>query len=117
MYDLDDGELSIGRPALRETMLGRVELAQVRDLPRLIQMARIEAKASADLFSAASMKLRELLGRRADPLDFERKIREVLLYVGPSHWSVRSERYREIANRLEDIKLAAEVAGVEFLGG
>ena len=37
--------------------------------------------------------------------------------MGPSHWSVRSERYREIANRLEDIKLAAEVAGVEFLGG
>ncbi len=118
MYDLqDDEEPSIGQPSLREAMLGRVELAQVRDLPRLIQMARIEAQVSADLFAAASEKLRDLLGSRADPFDFERKIREVLLYVDPSHWSERAERYREIANRLEDIKHKAQAAGVELLGG
>jgi hypothetical protein len=118
MYNLqDDGEPSISQPSLREAMLGRIELAQLRDLPRLIQMARIEAKVSADMYAAASLRLRSHLGSRADPLDFERKIREVLLYVDPSHWSVRSERYREIANRLEDIQQEAEAAGVEVGGG
>jgi hypothetical protein len=118
MYDLQDDEKpSIGQPALREAMLGRIELAQVRDLPRLIQMARMEAKVSADLFAAAALKVRDHLGSRGDPLDFERKIREVLLYVDPMHWSERSERYREIANRLEDIKNEAQAAGVEFGGG
>ena len=79
-------------------------------------MASKEADVSADLFAAASLELRKLVGRRADPLDFERKIREVLLYVDPAHWSERAARYREIANRLEDIRREAQAAGV-FGGG
>lgn len=115
MYDLQDDDLPyIGQPALREAMLGRIELARLRDLPRMIQMARAEARVSADLYAAASLKLREHLADRGDPLDFERKIREVLLYVDPSHWSARAERYRDIANRLDDIKEEAEAAGAEF---
>jgi hypothetical protein len=117
MYDLQDDGETIGQPSLQEAMLGRIELATVQDLPRLVQMARKEAEVSADLYSAASLELRKLLGRRADPLDFEHKIREVLLYVDPPHWSERAERYREIANRLEDIKQEAKAAGVKFGGG
>lgn len=118
MYDLYDDEVTtIGRPALREAMLGRIELAQLKDLPRLIQMARTEALVSADLYAVATEKLRDLVARRGDPHDFERQIREVLLYVDPLHWSARSERYRQIANRLEDIKQAAEAAGLKFGGG
>jgi hypothetical protein len=117
MYDLRDGEeTTIGQPSLREAMLGRIELAQIKDLPRLIEMARTEAKVSSDLYASASLRLRNHLSERADPLDFERKIRDVLLYVDPSHWSARSERYREIANRLEDIKGEVEAAGAEFYG-
>ncbi len=115
MYDLQDDGETIGQPSLQEAMLGRIALGKVEDLPRLIQMACAEADVSADLFAAASLELRKRLGRRADPLDFDRKIREVLLYVDPAHWSERSERYREIANRFEDIKQEAQAAGV--LGG
>jgi hypothetical protein len=112
MYDLQDDEATIGNPSLREAMMGRLELAQVKDLPRIIEMARIEASASVDLFAATSLKLRQHLDERGAPLDFERKIREVLLYVDPAHWSARAERYRVIANRLEDIREEAEAAGV-----
>lgn len=115
MYDMLDDEETIGQPSLQEAMMGRIELAKVQDLPRLIQMAEKEADVSADLYAAASLELRKLLGRRPDPLDFDRKIREVLLYVDPAHWSERSARYREIAERLEDIKREAQAAGV--LGG
>lgn len=115
MYDLQDDGETIGQPSLQEAMLGRIALAKVVDLPRLIQMACTEADVSADLFAAASLELHKLLKRRADPLDFERKIREVQLYVDPAHWSERSARYREIAHRLEDIKREAQAAGV--LGG
>jgi hypothetical protein len=117
MYDLQDDGATIGNPSLREAMMGRIELAQVKDLPRMIQMARIEAKASTDLYADATVKLRELLDERAAPLDFERKIREVLLYVDPAHWSARAARYREIRHRLEDIKEEAEAAGVEIPRG
>ncbi len=115
MYDMLDDEETIGQPSLQEAMLGRVEFAKVQDLPRLIEMAEKEADVSADLYAAATLELKKLLRRRAGPLDFERKIREVLLYVDPAHWSERSARYREIANRLEDIKQEAQMAGV--LGG
>jgi hypothetical protein len=117
MYDLQDDGATIGNPSLREAMMGRIELAQIKDLPRMIQMARIEAKASTDLYADATVKLRELLDERAAPLDFERKIREVLLYVDPAHWSARAARYREIRHRLEDIKEEAEAAGVEIPRG
>jgi hypothetical protein len=117
MYDeLEEDAQTIGNPSLREAMLGRIELAQAKDLPRLIQMVRLEARVSADMFAGASQKLREHLAERVDPLDIDRKIRGVLLYADPSHWSARSARYRDIAERLEDIKTEAEAAGVEMLG-
>ncbi len=118
MYDeiLGDEGGTIGKPSLREAMLGRIELAQLKDLPRLIEMAHLEVKVSTDLFAYATMRLRDHLGTRTDPLDFLRKVREVLLYVDGPHWSSRAERYRVIAHRLEDIKEEAEAAGVKFYG-
>jgi hypothetical protein len=117
MYDLQEDGETVGQPSLREATLGRIELARIQDVPRLIKMARTEAAVSADLYAAASLQLRNHLARhRGDPLDFDRKTREVLLYVEPAHWSERAERYRDIANRLEDIKQEAEAAGVKFAG-
>jgi hypothetical protein len=118
MYDLQEDGGTSGQPTLREAMLGRIELARVGDLPRLIEMARKEVEVSADIYAAASGDLRNLLVSRGDPLDFERKIREVLLYVDPPHWSERAERYREIANRLEGIQQEVrEASDVEPSGG
>jgi hypothetical protein len=117
MYDLQEDGETVGQPSQREATLGRIELARIQDVPRLIEMARKEADVSADLYGAASQRLRNHLARRRDdPLDFDRKTREVLLYMEPRHWSERAERYREIANRLEDVKQEAEQAGVKFGG-
>jgi hypothetical protein len=117
MYDLQEDGETVGQPSQREATLGRIELARIQDVPRLIEMARKEADVSADLYATASQRLRNHLARRRDdPLDFDRKTREVLLYMEPRHWSERAERYREIANRLEDIKQEAEAAGVKFGG-
>jgi hypothetical protein len=117
MYDLQEGGETVGQPSQREATLGRIELAHIQDVPRLIEMARKETDVSADLYATASQRLRNHLARRRDdPLDFNRKTREVLLYMEPRHWSERAERYREIANRLEDIKQEAEAAGVKFGG-
>lgn len=117
MYDeLEEDGQTIGNPALREAMLGRVELATVKDLPRLIQMMRLEIKVSGDLYEATSRKLREHLDEPADPLDFDRKIRAVVLHADPSHWSARVMRYRQMAEQLENIKTEAEAAGVEMPG-
>jgi hypothetical protein len=115
MYDLQESGETVGQPSQREATLGRIELARIQDVPRLIEMARKEADVSADLYAAASLRLRNHLARRRD-LDFDRKTREVLLYMDPRHWSERAERYRDIANRLEDIKEEAEAAGVKFGG-
>lgn len=117
MYDeLEEDEQTIGKPALREAMLGRIELATVRDLPRLIEMMRLEAKVSGDLYEAASRTYREHLAERTDRLDFDRRIRAVLLHADPSHWSARSIRYRAMAEELEEIMKDAEAEGVEMLG-
>jgi hypothetical protein len=95
-------------PALREAMYGRIELCRPEDLPRLIAMVRQEEAVSDDLYRQALWRLRKLRLKKAAPGDYRRKIREVLLYVDPMHWSARSERYGRIAERLEEI--AGEIA-------
>lgn len=101
-------ELPSAAPALREAMYGRIELCQAQDLPRLIEMVRREEALSDDLYRQATWRLRKQRLEQADPGDYTRKIREVLLYADPMHWSARSERYAVIAERLEEI--AGEIA-------
>jgi hypothetical protein len=99
-------------------MYGRIELCRPEELPRLIELAQSEQKVSAALFTEASAKLRRHLESRYDPLDFRRKIREVVLYVDPSHWSERSLRWAQVAGRLEEIQREIEaVARLEAGGG
>jgi hypothetical protein len=93
-----------GTPALREAMYGRIELCRLEDLPRLIEMARAEEAVSADLYGEAARKLRRhAAARNRAPTDYARQVREVLLYADPMHWASRSERYKVIADRLEEI--------------
>jgi hypothetical protein len=106
-----------GVPAIREALYGRIELARLAHLPRLISIAREEERIATDLYAAASERVRkhEIRRRsgaaRTTPGDYERKIRETLLYVDPLHWSSRAELFVVIAERLEEI---AEEAGVQF---
>ena len=106
-------ELPSAIPALREAMYGRIELCRPEDLSRLIAMARQEEAVSDDLYREATSRLRRQRLKKADPGDYRRKIREVLLYADPMHWSARSERYALIAERLEEIasEIAASRAG------
>jgi hypothetical protein len=103
-------ELPGAKPALREAMYGRIELCRLEDLPRLIEMARQEEAVSDDMYKEAAWRLRQQRLKKTDPTDYTRKIREVVLYADPMHWSSRSERYALIAERLEEI--AKEIAGV-----
>jgi hypothetical protein len=110
-------QLPGGAPAIREAMYGRIELARLEHLPRLIRIAREEERIATDLYAAASERVRthEIVRRggtaRKTPVDYERKIRETLLYVDPLHWSSRAALYVVIAEHLEEI---AEEAGIEF---
>jgi hypothetical protein len=103
-------ELPSATPALREAMYGRIELCRPEDLPRLIEMVRQEEAVSDDMYKEAAWRLRQQRLKKTDPTDYARKIREVLLYADPMHWSSRSERYALIAERLEEI--AREIAGL-----
>jgi hypothetical protein len=97
-------ELPSAMPALRDAMYGRIELCRLEELPRLIEMARQEEAISADLYAEAAMRLRQhTAARNKDPADHARQVREVLLYADPMHWASRSERYKVIADRLEEI--------------
>jgi len=96
-------EMPSARPALREAMYGRIELCRLEDLPRLIEMVRREEAVSDDMYREAALRLRRQRLRKADPADYARRVREVLLYADPMHWSSRSERYALIAERLEEI--------------
>ncbi len=96
-------ELPSAKPALREAMYGRIELCRLEDLPRLIKMVRREEAVSDDLYSEAALRLRRQRLKNPDATDYARRIREVLLYADPMHWSSRSERYALIAERLEEI--------------
>ena len=91
-------------PAWREAMDGRIELCRPEQLPRLIKMARREEAIADDQYQHASLRLRRLGARKREPRDFAREIREVLLYVEPKRWSDRSESYKEIAKRLEELR-------------
>ena len=63
-----------------------------------------EEAISADLYAEAAMRLRQhITARNRDPADYARHVREVLLYADPMHWASRSERYKVIADRLEEI--------------
>src|SRR6202035_297612 len=102
-------ELPSATPALREAMYGRIEFCRPEDLPRLIRMVRKEEAVSDDMYREAAWRLRRQRLKNADAADYARKIREVLLYADPLHWSSRAERYALIAERLEEI--AKEIAG------
>ena len=102
-------ELPSGMPTLRDAIYGRIELAQLGDLPWLIKLARREEAVSDDLYQEAGRRLRaHAQARRRRPGDFLRQMREAVLYVDPMHWSSRSERYTLLARRLEEI--AQEIA-------
>src|SRR5271165_4636647 len=96
-------DLPSAKPALREAMYGRIELCRLEDLPRLIAMVRREEAVSDDLYREAALRLRRQRLKNPDASDYARRIREVLLYADPMHWSSRSERYALIAERLEEI--------------
>jgi hypothetical protein len=105
-------------PAVREAMYGRIELARLEHLPRLIRIAREEERIAEDLYERATRRVRaqEVSRKRTrtahkTPADYERTIRETLLYVDPLHWSSRAALCVVIAEHLEEI--AAE-AGIEF---
>jgi hypothetical protein len=111
-------ELPTTTPALRDAMYGRIELCRLEDLPRLIGMARQEEAISADLYAEAAMRLRQhIAARNKEPADYERQVREVLLYADPMHWASRSERYKVIADRLEEIAQEIPDAGTGLPGG
>jgi hypothetical protein len=97
-------DLDVAVPSLRDAMYGRIELADLEDLPSLIEMARSEEALSADLYEQAGMRLRQhTLARQRQPPDPVSQVREVLLYADPMHWAARSDRYKVIADRLEEI--------------
>jgi len=91
-------------PAWRDAMDGRIALCRPEQLPRLIKMARREEAIADDQYQHASLRLRNFGTRKREPRDFAREIREVLLYIDPKRWSDRSESYKEIAKRLEEIQ-------------
>jgi hypothetical protein len=104
-------------PVLREAMYGRIELCRPEHLRRLIKMARREEAIADDQYQHASRRLRNFGGRKREPRDFAREIREVLLYVDPKRWSDRSESYKEIAKRLEELNREAKALEPEAHGG
>jgi DNA-binding PadR family transcriptional regulator len=104
-------------PAIREAVYGRIELARLEHLGRLIRIAREEEMIATDLYAAANERVRKHeINRKSQPArrtqaDYEREIRETLLYVDPLHWSSRAALSAVIAEHLEEI---AEAAGIDF---
>jgi hypothetical protein len=97
-------------PAVRQAMYGRIELARLEDLPRLVGVVREEEAIATDLYAQANEELRrhEIKKRdgsdaRKTRADFEREIRETWLYVGPLHWSSRATLCSIVLERLEEI--------------
>jgi hypothetical protein len=105
-------------PPVRQAIFGRVELARLDDLPRLIQIVRDEEAIATHLYAEASGELRAHEIRKKDRsgtnaktrADFEREIHETWLYVGPLHWANRSALCLVILERLEEI---ADDAGIQ----
>lgn len=103
-------------PAVRQAIYGRIALAQLEDLPRLIGVVREEEAISTQLYEAANQELRNhetrkrnRSGARKTRADFEREIHETWLYVGPLHWSSRATLCLTVLECLEDI---AHEAGI-----
>ncbi len=100
-----------GAPTIRDALYGRIELCKLEDLPALVRIAEEEALIASDLYSAASTKLNERIreGRGRPGRDYLRKVKEVLLYVDPMTWASRHDRYDEIAKRLREIAVEADI--------
>jgi hypothetical protein len=104
-------------PPIREAIYGRIKLAGIEHLPRLIYFAREEERIAIDLWADAKDELRkhkdkrDHRARRAGRVDYVRRIRDTWLYVDPLHWSSRAVLFDAIAEHLEEI---ADEAGIEF---
>lgn len=100
MYDIPrDGPA----PALREAMYGRLELCQLKDLPRLRQQAEEEAEASTLLYENATKRLGRHQRSRIPRTEYLKRARSILLRVDPMHWANRTQRYELIAEALAEI--------------
>ncbi|MGH2880344.1 MAG: hypothetical protein ACRDK4_12165 [Solirubrobacteraceae bacterium] len=102
-------------PVLRDVVYGRVEFSRPANLPTLIKMARLEEAVADDLYQAAARKLSRYRPRPAEPRDFAREIREALLYVEPMRWSERSEAYKVLAKRYEELYREIKLLAPELL--
>jgi hypothetical protein len=109
-----------GPPALREALYGRIELCRLEDLPALIRMAREEELIAKDMYSGASVTLKQHVederekdtdGAQLTDEECLQMAREVLLYIIPEHWSARHHLMEEIRRHLEPI---ATKAGIPF---
>jgi hypothetical protein len=109
-----------GPPALREALYGRIELCRLEDLGELIRIAREEELIARDMYSGASVTLKQHLedereretdGDELTDRDYLRMVREVLLHVTPQHWAARHSLMEEIRRHLEKI---ATKAGIPF---
>ena len=110
-------------PAVRQALYGRVVLARLEDLPRLIRVVREEEAISTHLYEYTSgelrqheMRKRSRSGAGRTRADFEREIHETWLYVDPLHWSSRAALCRMVLDRLEDIAHEAHEAGISVGG-
>jgi len=107
-------------PAVRQAIYGRIALARLEDLPRLIGVVREEEAIATQLYERANEELRNLEIRKRNRSsarktrgDFEREIHETWLYVGPLHWSSRATLCLTVLECLEDI---ANEAGISVEG-
>lgn len=103
-------------PAVRQAIYGRIALARLEDLPRLIAVVREEEAIATHLYEEANEDLRQheirkrsRAGGDKTQADFEREIHEAWLYVGPLHWSSRATLCLMVLDRLEEI---AQDAGI-----
>jgi DNA-binding PadR family transcriptional regulator len=90
-------------PALRDAVYGRIELCLPKHLPMLIKMAQREAAIADDLYQETARRLATHRKRKAEPRDFAREIREVVVCVEPKRWADRAEAYKMLAKRLEEL--------------
>jgi hypothetical protein len=104
-------------PAVRQALYGRIGLARLEDLPRLISVVREEEAIATHLYEQANDELRQHQIRKRNRgdaektrADFEREIHAAWLYVGPLHWSSRATLCLMTLDRLEEI---AQDAGVD----
>jgi DNA-binding PadR family transcriptional regulator len=119
-------EMPSGKPSLRDVLYGRIELCKLEDVPQLIKMSRAEEAISTDLYAQANARLKDYLYEkrkwrrrrvRRQESDLLLDVRATLLYADPVHWASRSEQYRVIADRLEEIAEEISDLGLGIAGG